>query len=393
MIHTYESDDDNRSDRLEPPTINYEPEDDRPPFYQPPSSSNSDGTKGAIEEETSLERFRKRRPEDKPDTVLGDEVLINYLDQSRRDIAVFERLDPLRSRLQPDDEPGRSTKLKKQTKNVTEPQGNPASSSLSILGEQAKDALTYLDHELQGDKPQLPLQDPKAKGKVEENAAETKPTSPTRRLKSPGVSTSPDDISHLKHFTIPASERLPALQSPPQSAAANSPENRQNLPSIQSAIGELPGVQPKDPSGRVNSASPYAFPPISASSPSAPRNDLAREPHLLGQFPPPQIPLSPYSHLSPASSKDMSNMSSPASQQSCWRPLKSDIHYVTSSYEVSPHSTKSPAINYPTPTDPPTSDRTSFSSNSQPNGAVSTGIFKCHHPGCTAAFQTQYLLK
>ena len=394
---TYDSDDDNRSDRLKPPTINYEPEDDElPPFYQRSSSPKSDDAKGAAEKETSGERFRKRQPTQKPDTSLGDEVLIRYLDQNRIDIANFERLDPLSSRVHPEREPGQSVKLPKPE---PEPQGRSGSSSQSNICEKAKSALKYLTNELhQEDKEPFLHHDPKVEksihpqNKVEETTIRPETTSPNRHQILPNISTSPDSISHLKKHNIPAPERLPAIQSPPQSIAASSPENRQNLPSIQSAIGELPAVPPKDPSGRVNGASPYAFPPISTSSPSAPRNDLACEP-FLGQFPPPQIPLSPYSHLSPASSKDMSNVPSPASQQSFWRPLKPDLRYVASSYEVLPQATQSPATSYPTPTEQSGSERASFSSNSQPNGAVSTGLFRCRHPGCTAAFQTQYLLK
>jgi hypothetical protein len=61
---------------------------------------------------------------------------------------------------------------------------------------------------------------------------------------------------------------------------------------------------------------------------------------------------------------------------------------------------KSPATSYPTPTEPvaPTAgERTSFSSHPSPeDGSAITniGVYKCTHPGCTAApFQTQYLLK
>lgn len=394
---TYDSDDDNRSDRLKPATINYQPEDDElPPFYQRPSSPKSDDAKGAAEKETSGERFRKRLPTQKPETSLGDEVLIRYLDPNSDYIARFERLEPLSSRVPPEGEPGQSVKLKRPE---PEPQGNSVSSSHSNICEKAKSALNYLTEELyQEDKERIPPHDPKAEksikpqNKAEDKAVRPETTSPNRHQILPGISTSPDSISHLKKYNIPVPERLPAIQSPPQSVAASSPENRQNLPSIQSAIGDLPAVPPKDPSGRVNGASPYAFPPISTSSPSAPRNELAGEP-LLGQFQPPQIPLSPYSHLSPASSKDMSNMPSPASQQPYLRPLKPDIPYVASNYEVLPQTTQSPATSYPTPTEQSASERASFSSNSQPNGAVSTGLFKCRHPGCSAAFQTQYLLK
>lgn len=399
-----DSDDDCRSECLESQKIDYRPTVDIPPFVQRSSPSNSDETKGAAEEGTSLERSRKGLPNQKPDTVLGDQVLIDYLDQTRRDISAFEWLEPLSSRVQqpPEDDPGRTKlNLKPPKEPLKEPQG-PAPSSQKDL---AESALRVLDVDLNdGGKLQLPQQDSKENRRLQpldttkRREAETEPTSPrlqpllSRLTTHDTYRTVDDDIPNLKQFKISSEERLPALQPTPQTAAARSPENRQNLPSIHSAIGELPGVPPKEPSGIINSASPYAFPPASGPSPPLPRNDLAREPHLLSQFPPPQIPLSPYSHLSPASSKDMSNKSSPASQPSYWRPLKSDIHYATSSYETSPQAAKSPAVNYPTPTDQPGSERTSFSSSSQPNGA--TGIYKCSYPECSAPpFQTQYLLK
>ncbi|RJE17751.1 hypothetical protein PHISCL_09912 [Aspergillus sclerotialis] len=396
-----DSDDDCRSERLESQEIDYRPTVDIPPFVQRSSPSNSDENKGAAERGTSLERSRKGLPNQKPDTVLGDQVLIDYLDQTRRDISAFERRDPLSSRVQhlPEDDSGRTTIL-----NLKQPPKEPQSPGPSSQKDLAESALRVLDVGLKdGDKLQFPQQDSKENkhrqpmDTVKGRAAETEPTSPRLQPILPRLTihdnrhTVDDDIHNLKQFKISSEERLPALQPTPQTAAASSPENRQNLPSIHSAIGELPGVPPKEPPGMMNSASPYAFPPASGPSPPLARNDLAREPHLLGQFPPPQIPLSPYSHLSPASSKDMSNKSSPASQQSYWRPLKSDIHYVTSSYEASPQAAKSPAVNYPTPTDQPGSERTSFSSSSQPNGA--TGIYKCSYPECTAPpFQTQYLL-
>lgn len=400
-----DSDDDNRSDCLERQAIDYQPKEDIPPFVQGSSPSNSDDAKGAPEKGTSLERSRKGLPHQKPNTVLGDQVLIGYLDQNRRDISAFERQEPLSSRVQqfPEDDSGQTTKLKlKQPVKETQV---PVSPSQKDLGQISESALRFLENDTLNDagKLQLPQQDLKENRHIQpldivkERPPEIKPTSPKLQTILPRLNThdnchtTDDSISHLKQFKISSDERLPALQPSTQLAAASSPENRQNLPSIHSAIGELPGVTPKEPPGMMNGASPYAFPPGHGPSPPMPRNDLAREPHLLGQFPPPHIPLSPYSHLSPASSKDMSTKSSPASQASYWRPLKSDIHYATSSYEVSPQAAKSPAVNYPTPTDYPSSERASFSSSSQPSGP---GIYKCSYPDCNAPpFQTQYLLK
>jgi hypothetical protein len=91
-------------------------------------------------------------------------------------------------------------------------------------------------------------------------------------------------------------------------------------------------------------------------------------------------------------------VSSPASQNSYWRPsLKSEIPYIASTYDIAHSTAKSPATSYPTPTDQTPGghcERTSFNPNPQPNGVVPTGSYKCRHQGCTAPpFQTQYLLK
>lgn len=350
---TYDSDDDNRSPRLEPQRPNYQLDDEPPPFVSRRSSSNSDDAKKVDGKGTSLDRSRKHEPR-KPETREGDSLLISYLDPTRSDLASFElrRSPHERLPLENDLSPGAGQKLIKPRKDLSDhtTTAGIASSALNLLGNEP------LQHGLQ-DLKSLPPP-PNKKG--------FNPDPPSS--KHPGRLS----ISNHDPFGLPPFERtLPALQSPPESASAASPENLPKLPSIQSALSELSAVSPNDPAGRVKGTFPGG----------------------PGQFPTPQIPPSPYSHLSPASSKDMSNISSPVSQQSYWRPpLKSDIHYAASAHEPSPQAVKSPAAGYPTPTDQ--AGERPYNPGSQSNGTVPAGVYKCRHPGCDAPpFQTQYLLK
>jgi hypothetical protein len=362
LSDTNDSDDDTRSDRLEAQNPNYGPDvSEPPPFAQGASSPDSDGTADA--------KTRTSSKQPQPGISRANMVLLGHLAPNEPQVARNEWEHSLSKDLLLEDDVGTKRKPKV-------PPHEPEEDSQKDLSIQAENALSIMNEEPQQDWPG--------------SATNHEPKSPEKGWRL-SVDTGP-----LEKFTLPPSERiLPALQPSPPSASGASPSNTQNLPSLQSALGELPGVPQKDPSGRVSGASSYPYLPIPGSSPSIPRNDLVREPQVVGQFLPPQIPPSPYSHLSPVSSKDKSNVSSPVSQQSFWRPpLKSDMPYVPSNYEASPQTMKSPAASYPTPTDQPADERSPFNPQAQSNGSVSTGLYKCRHPGCTAApFQTQYLLK
>lgn len=79
-----------------------------------------------------------------------------------------------------------------------------------------------------------------------------------------------------------------------------------------------------------------------------------------------------------------------------WRHTRSDITYLTTSnYNALPSAVKGPVTSYPAATNQtPTGERPPFHSRPQPIAPVSTGTFKCRHPGCTAApFDRQYYLQ
>jgi hypothetical protein len=215
------------------------------------------------------------------------------------------------------------------------------------------------------------------------------------------IATSP----RLRPFAIPPSERtagetLPALHSPPHSAAANSPET--SLPSLKATFPDgLGDTRLNDQNLRRNGASSLYIP---TSSP--PRHTLPAPDHPPRRaepfIPPPPAPGNPYMPLSRTNSKDMSSLASTPtaqSQPSPWNIPKSEMSFAHSSGDAASQTMgESPAAGgYPTPIEPRQLDHSEQKSRSEPPAsgmAATAGGFKCTHPGCTAApFQTQYLLK
>ncbi|WEW58758.1 hypothetical protein PRK78_004226 [Emydomyces testavorans] len=195
-----------------------------------------------------------------------------------------------------------------------------------------------------------------------------------------------DEAAHSdqKYSHIPRTHRvsptLPALQSPPQSIG--SPDSSRNLPSIKALVeGSL-----NEP-GRLSGSNQSPFPMLAA---------------LERQF----IPASfsrgtSFTHLSPASSKDMSSLSpTPAtstSQNSHWAPqLNVEGSQSQSPCDTSSHFTGSPAAGYPTPIEPRKDEsevHLPLNKRIKASSPHNSGGFKCDYPGCTAdPFQTQYLL-
>lgn len=380
-----DSDEGYHTPKLRPSVIHYGlKEPTPPPFAVDEKEQSTDAEDAKFPGEGPSPGFRKGLQKISTHAAAeGNSALIRNLEPNRPDLAEYERTHSLRvGDLVNDDYkldfgPKRKT-LKNPT--TTDPAAQPKSQITTQfddekgLNEAASSALQLL----QRDAP-LPPHDGFS------NSKEPKP----------------DPLFSWNKLIIPPSEgptrnTLPALH--PPTANANSPENHTSLPSLQTTLYRM-GVPP-DPPGPTNRTSPYSLPPVTTSPPLRPRNDFTWEPQRPGPFPSPQIPPSPYSHMSPASTKDLSAVSSPASQPAYWRPsLKSDIHYLTSPYDTASPVGKSPAGHYPTPTDhtPPVGgcERMPFSpANPSPNGVAPTGSYKCRHPGCTAPpFQTQYLLK
>ncbi|EAW08402.1 uncharacterized protein ACLA_031350 [Aspergillus clavatus NRRL 1] len=415
MTDAYEPDDSRLTPGLEVQQPNYKRDESLPPFVNqdsPPKDDAPDKYPGP--EGTSSDLPRKPLPTSKSGIAEGNAVLIAQLDPNRPEIARRE-IEHSHS-LSPwiDDEPnGQRTTIEPPRDGEAKAQEHVSSvavKALELLGSES----TALPPESPDLLNPLPVPKPPSSPQASRNslgppALQNEPVSIKIEEPLPGTSLllEPDqfsverrspEVSPLKKFALPPSEVpvqdiLPALQTSPPSAVAKSPENHQqpSLPSIQTALGDFAGP-PKDHFGR----SPYPLPPVSAASPSIPRSDAAWDHQRGGQFVPAQVPPSPYSHLSPASSQGMSAVSSPASQQQPhWRQSRSDITYLTTpNYEPSPAAVKSPATSYPTPTDQtPSSDRALFNPAPPSTAPVPPGTFKCHHPGCTAApFQTQYLL-
>lgn len=412
----YDQDDGPRSPGLEKSKIYYAPKESPPPFLVD-KGSDSEAPKKFADEGTSQDCSRKRQQPSKPGTTEGNSVLIRHLDPNRPDIAAYERSHPLSEDLRHEDDfLLNKTQLRRPDPPLpTDESPKPPSD----LNEAAKSALSLLLGK-EAPKPEeatpLPLvlppvgaADSPPKKELFKTLLNDDHDSIKREPDTPPISqpssnpyapeaNAPEakrvkSESPLSRFIIPTSEAstqnlLPAL---------DSPDNSHTLPSLQTALG-LQNVPPKDPA-RPNGSSPFSLPPVTATSPPGLRTETAWEHQRAGPFGA-QIPPSPYSHWSPASTtaRDLSAVSSPASQNSHWRSLKSDISYLKSPYEVPPPAAKSPATSYPTPTDQTpasTCDRTPYNAPTPSNGAaVSTGAFKCGWPGCNAPpFQTQYLLK
>lgn len=222
------------------------------------------------------------------------------------------------------------------------------------------------------------------------------------------VSSPPEPSAGTQYdLAPPEGPVLPALHSSPRSASVKSPDT-QTLPSLQAALGDQLSVMPPpmDRSARVSGPPSYRHrSSIPGASPPLARLDVIRERQMSGPNPPSAVPLSPFSHVSPSSVSEATNASTPASQISAWRPtLKSDLQYITSSYEASPlssQSTQSPATGYPTPSEQITAGSPErlppllfAHTTSQANASAPSTTYTCTYPGCTAApFQTQYLLR
>ncbi|KAL2808149.1 hypothetical protein BJX63DRAFT_50340 [Aspergillus granulosus] len=193
-------------------------------------------------------------------------------------------------------------------------------------------------------------------------------------------------------------DSLPALLN---TSASRLPDNAgTRLPSLKTQLGGLGALPPPPPPSNaptpriVGGSSSFPLPPVSAavSPPMIRAEPSPWDPHR-GTRLPSNVPPSPYSHLSPASSHAMSAVSSPVSQSTYWRGgPKSARPY----YESPSMASRSPATHYPIQTEraPPGSCEPVNYVSPQGNGTPApAGTFKCDHPGCTAApFQTQYLL-
>lgn len=389
----YDSDDAlKRSPGLKPTIINYKPDNDIPPFPHKPAGWR-DG-KGDIPSSpgSSDGRSRKpRRPHNRPQPTLADEVLMKSIDPNRPDIARIAAEHPLTIDYDSDEEeaPPPTSKPKQDASRPSEASdlGQAAASALSLL--------TPYPEAVDRRRPAVPDHEPlpsvsemlsSSSTFLKRPPQRTSISTPSDRGLEETLATSRVGRYAISPSEIPAQELLPALQSPSQSTSG-SPEmsqNLQSLPSLQTTLEALSET-------RLGSLPPAPFGMPDVSSPPARPGPSPRERQLSGPRPAATQMPSPLSQLSPMSSKDSTTLS-PASQTPLWRQsvlLKPDISNMTSPYEPSPLSAKSPAGSYPTPTEvrPPQEEHPEASS---PTG----NQYKCSFPGCTAApFQTQYLLK
>ncbi|OKL59629.1 hypothetical protein UA08_05072 [Talaromyces atroroseus] len=377
LSDVYDSDDAlNRSPGLKPSVIKYGPDESIPPFLQEKQQrALGDGKQQSSTSPTSSEsrspKYRRRRR--KPQSSLGDAVLIGFLDPNRPDIARQAGQETLG----PDSDESEDDKRNRAT----------LTSSLPVVtraSDFAKNALELIPDVQARNNTSLPS----IKELVPQEAIfSTKPPplqtslEPLRRPRQDSLAD-----SSVGKYTISSSNKyeiLPALQAPTPSAVG-SPDNTQSLPSIRSAVfAELES----NPSTPFHMLTPQLTRGTSTQSElsisrvsTAPASDSF------------QIP-TPFSHPSPMSLKEMATTSPVSQSQYMMQPpsLTPDTSNMTSYSESSLRQTsigQSPANNYPTPTEP------RLVMDERSDTLVSgTNLFKCPYPGCTAAaFQTQYLL-
>ncbi len=419
---------------------NYESLDSPPPLVRlSPSSDSTDA-----EDTTGVRSSRKhKKRKGRTNPSFADGVLIRSLDPNQNELASHAERNPLESASQSEaeeeEDEGGTEAGRRQMSRPGEVGPSQARQSAAQIKALAKAALAKShEQELRDDWPLVGTPDsvnedkpsptpPPASGGTRSSSHAEHYTSVPPKLENPpkkqfdtrpppleqglGLKNLKQSYSHeedqddslskspaLAKFTIarddaPAEFNLPALQqkSPPRSSPAGSPDTRQNLPNIKTAIGEFqePGF------AGFTSMSPMGRP----------------SPGHLAQYASP----SPYSALSPRG-----QMGPPSHFD--WRATTRDSNTSTSSSYASSSatvSTPSTSIHGPSPADSNPSPlpvvleqgresmrRDSFEeteSNSPPDdehlgdesgaGRFSGGNYKCTYPGCTAAsFQTQYLL-
>lgn len=360
--------DDRSEERLEPITVNYRPQEERPPFE---TASFAKGGKPDHEYGQSDQSKWPSKPGQQQNPGLGDGVLLSYLGPKNPEVARRAIEDPLEPVSFNEDGPSpeRNVRLKWEQPEKTQLRSLPPV-PLHTEKPSTFRSLPSIQESLYGKRETLPLPSKLSLG----------PRSPDDSL-----ATSPLGKFAISPSQRPPQEQLPALQSPPQSAGAGSPENSQSLPSIFSALGDL--THPSPANGLT--PSPYTpFSPMTTSSSQSGRNND-------------QLP--PITTLRPPNTQDLAT---PASRSSHWSPTKPrppDKEFAGSPYDISRKSppAKDPAANaYPTPMEYKSagageSDQTGLTpGNHSSPGSTTGGTYKCTHPGCTAApFQTQYLLK
>lgn len=399
MTDFYEPDP-HHSPLLQPVIINTKPSESPPPFLPEDLSSSSD------EEDIDPgdSRARAGRVSRKVRPSQGDAVLLGELAPNHPDIA--QRAAEIS--LAPD--------ISSETESIRGDMGDvndtsdPQAAAVNIAGEALKFAEIELKHEPTNppsgsqrapNESKSPAETNSQKHVKTERPSQLRRLSPKPRQQPIPIQTEPNSIKredndsiatspNLAKYTIvpsePVASTLPALQtSPGRSNSAFSPDNSQTLPPLKTALrDQLEGTTfsslsaTSPPTGR--SHAPY-FAPHSGPSPGA------------------------YSHPSPASMKDVQNMSPPSAlptHPGYWRTApKSETSTSSAVSDVTTPSTlsHSPHSSYQAPIAQAVKAAGEADASNLPNGPLpangplTSSTFKCTYPGCTALpFQTQYLL-
>ena len=417
-------------------------------------TSSSDG------EDESKSRPRKKRHRRKQYTQ-GDAVLINYLsDWNRPDLANSALQNPLPPDISSETPVGGESDQEMEVMSTdthlapSDHLAQLATSSLRVVSKQGLDSeengVCPPSRELERTRPTVVTQ---TNVKAEEKRPEKlggKPEDGLPASLSPSIGhlTTQDSSLHGSHpsssqqaqlgpklkdesmaisqvfqqYAIKASEgspmeTLPALQSSP-SLSSRSPTGQQNLPSIQSQLGDLASegrpLQPsqgqplpnrqsfpvngdvQSPPGEFTSPRPPTYPPLQArpngypvypaaepspastNSAVSPREALRPRQHPRSRSPPQKLGPAEYATSGLTPQNEVQTPLSASTQAS-----HASMRTLSTSTERSPVAERINA-DQDRPMLPPLSA----------GGPLNGGGFKCDHPGCTAPpFQTQYLLK
>ena len=204
----------------------------------------------------------------------------------------------------------------------------------------------------------------------------------------------------LKHTIAPSegSQTLPAIQSSTNLQTAKSPNNNQNLPSLQHLALPMDALSPKENDARsLGMSQRHTYPmqsPSNGSTKSRSTTYPSPQTRMNGPFPhsyPPTQP-SPVSTYSETSPRDSYQHSQDATSMS--PPEKRERHFYTSGPKSDDMTPSTSSADTPLSADNISLDASRRILPPLMNGPFASGVFRCEHPGCTAMpFQTQYLLK
>jgi hypothetical protein len=431
----------NRSPPLVPWKPTLEHKEEAPPLVPVDSSSDSSDPE---DPHTAQSSRKPRRRKGRTLPTFADGVLIRSLDPNQVKLAAYVETHALESASQSEAEEGdhvaearEGQRLMGEPEDVVEPQATGGATKPRDIAEAAlnaipQDAATH-DDWLMVDPPISPTEDEAFHARASvlnardsTRQAQSEPRLPARQDDVPKkLNTLPPPLKEslrlnldpsrekleddedsiikspaLAKFAItpdhaPPDSILPAMQqkSPPRSSPANSPDQRQTLPGLMTAIGNL-----KDSAfAHFSIRSPISRPSPSHLGPYAsPVSYMPLSPQPLG--PPSQYPWRATTRDSNTSSSSYASssitVSTPASSMTMPSP-NATSHPSALAAVPEQENTQARRDSFDESDSPPPAEALADLNHADISASArfAAGTYKCTYPGCNAApFQTQYLL-